>query len=59
MDVTPLIPAGRQVIDSYGAHGFRVSGIGYDGAILVFPDRTELWAVTALGRCHRREPARR
>ena len=48
MDVTPLIPAGRQVIDSYGAHSFHVSGAGYDGAILVFPDKTVAWPVTAL-----------
>ena len=48
MDVTPLIPAGRQVIDSYGAYSFHVSGTGYDGAILVFPDRTESWGVAAL-----------
>jgi uncharacterized protein len=48
MDVTPLIPAGRQVIDSYGAHSFHVSGAGYDGAILVFPDKTVSWPVTAL-----------
>jgi uncharacterized protein len=48
MDVTPLIPAGRQVIDSYGARSFHVSGAGYDGAILVFADRTEGWAVSAL-----------
>jgi uncharacterized protein len=48
MDVTPLIPAGRQVIDSYGAHSFHVSGAGYGGAILVFPDKTESWPVTAL-----------
>jgi uncharacterized protein len=43
----PLIPAGRQVIDSYGARSFHVSGAGYDGAILVFPDRTVRWEVTA------------
>lgn len=48
MDVTPLIPADRQVIDSYGAGGFHVSGVAYDGAILVFPDGTQTWAVTAL-----------
>src|ERR1700730_893369 len=48
MDVTPLIPAGRQVIDSYGAHSFHVSGAGFGGAILVFPDRTVNWPVTAL-----------
>jgi uncharacterized protein len=45
MDVTPLIPADRQVIDSYGARGFHVSGAGYEGAILVFPDGTRSWAV--------------
>ena len=48
MDVTPLIPAGRQVIDSYGAHSFHVSGAGFGGAILVFPDKTVSWPVTAL-----------
>ncbi len=48
MDVTPLIPADRQIIDSYGARGFHVSGAAYDGAILVFPDTTLGWAVTGL-----------
>lgn len=48
MDVTPLIPADRQVIDSYGALGFHVSGVGYEGAILVFPDATEPWPVRDL-----------
>ena len=48
MDVTPLIPDDRQVIDSYGAAGFHVSGVGYDGAILVFPDGTEPWAAATL-----------
>jgi uncharacterized protein len=49
MDVTPLIPADRQVIDSYGAQGFHVSGNGYGGAILVFPDATLSWEVGGLG----------
>jgi uncharacterized protein len=49
MDVTPLIPADRQVIDSYGARGFHVSGAGYEGAILVFPDATIPWPVSGLG----------
>jgi uncharacterized protein len=44
MDVTPLIPADRQVIDSYGRESFRVSGVAHEGAILVFPDTTEPWA---------------
>ncbi|HEV2545801.1 MAG TPA: Mth938-like domain-containing protein [Stellaceae bacterium] len=47
MDVTPIIPAGRQVIDSYGPSGFHVSGAGYESAILVFPDATVVWNVAS------------
>jgi uncharacterized protein len=46
MDVTPLIPADRQVIDSYGPGIFRVSGTRYEGPLLVFPDRTQVWNAT-------------
>jgi len=49
MDITPLIPAGRQVIEGYSASGFRVSGALYAGSVLVFVDRTELWPVSSLG----------
>lgn len=48
MDLTPLIPAGRQIVESYGGGGFRVSGVAFTGSILVFPDRTLPWAVAAL-----------
>jgi uncharacterized protein len=44
MDVTPLIPRGRQVINSYGAGGFLVSGERYDGSLLVFPERVAPFA---------------
>ena len=44
MDVTPVVPADRQVIDSYGRASFRVSGVAHEGAILVFPDETVAWA---------------
>jgi uncharacterized protein len=43
MDLTPLGAAGRQVIERYGASGFRVSGVVYQGPLLVFPDRTMVW----------------
>ena len=43
MDVTPLIPADRQVIDAYGPGIFRVSGTLYEGPVLVFPDHTQQW----------------
>lgn len=45
MDVTPLVAKDRQVIESYGASGFRVSGNSYDGAILVLPQATHAWPV--------------
>jgi uncharacterized protein len=48
LDVTPLVAKDRQVIESYGASGFRVSGNSYDGAILVLPQATHSWPVAAL-----------
>ena len=48
MDVTPLAAKDRQIIESYGASGFRVSGNLYDGAILVLPHSTEALPITAL-----------
>jgi uncharacterized protein len=44
MDLTPHIPADRQVIESYGRGGFRVSGINHAGAVIVFPETTVAWA---------------
>ncbi len=44
MDLTPLAPAGRQVIERYSADGFQVSGIVYSGPVLVFANRTTMWA---------------
>lgn len=47
MDVTPLIPEGRQIIQGYGADGFRVSGKSYDSAILVSPTETVRWSASS------------
>ncbi|CAA7623542.1 conserved hypothetical protein [Candidatus Terasakiella magnetica] len=49
MDITPLIPAGRQIIKGYGDKGFTVSGIRWEGSVLVFPDRTLAWGATDAG----------
>ena len=43
MELTPLVPPGRQIIERYGAGGFRVSGAIYPGPVIVFPDRTIAW----------------
>jgi uncharacterized protein len=45
VDITPLIPADRQVIDTYAPGRFRVSNIVHEGAVIVFPDRTIAWDV--------------
>ncbi len=50
VDITPLVPAGRQVIQGYGDGGFRIGGEAYRGSVLVFPSTTLSWPVTALHR---------
>ena len=46
MDVTPLIRSDQQVIQSYSNGRFRVSGHSYEGAVFVFPEKTELWGLS-------------
>ena len=48
MDLTPLVPSGRQMIESYGEGRFKVTGIVHTGSVIVFPDRTLAWPVTEL-----------
>lgn len=43
MDVTPLIPEGRQIIQSYGANSFKVSGERYETGLIVTPEKTQEW----------------
>jgi uncharacterized protein len=45
VDITPLVPAGRQMIDSYGGGRFTVSGAVHEGSIIVFTDRTLAWRI--------------
>jgi uncharacterized protein len=49
MDVTPLIPQGKQIIDGYGEGGFRVSGQRVEGSIIVFPDKVVAWPAAVPG----------
>jgi len=48
MELTAVSPAGRQIIERYAASGFRVSGVVYQGPVMVFPDRTMQWPEAAL-----------
>jgi len=43
MDVTPLIREGQQIIQSYAAGVFRISGISYEKALIVSPAQTIVW----------------
>ncbi len=45
MDVTPLVPEGRQIIQGYSAGGFKVSGKPYEGPIIVTPTGTMPWSI--------------
>ena len=44
MDLTPLIPGGRLIIESYGEGRLRISGHAYTGNHLVFPERVLPWS---------------
>jgi uncharacterized protein len=48
MDVTPLIPEGRQVIEGYGEGKFRISGAVHEGPVIVFPERALSWPIAAI-----------
>lgn len=45
MDITPAIPEGRLMVDSYGPGRFKIRGTHYPSSILLFPDRVETWPV--------------
>ena len=47
-DITPAIPVDRQVIQSYGDGGFRISDVRHEGAVIVLPGRTVPWPVGSI-----------
>lgn len=48
MDITPIIPGNRMIIDAYGPGRFRISGQVYQEPVLVFPDEVRIWAVSVV-----------
>ena len=46
LDITPLVPQGRQLIQGYGDGCFRVAGVVHTGSIFIVPDRTVAWPIT-------------
>ncbi len=45
MDITPLVPEGRQIVESYGGGRFRVSSVIHEGSVLITPEATLSWDV--------------
>ena len=48
VDITPLVPAGRQIIQGYGDRSFRIAGKDWQGSVIILPDQTQSWAVAAM-----------
>lgn len=46
MDITPLLPKGRQVITGYGNGGFKINHEFISGSLLVFPEQTLRWDIS-------------
>lgn len=47
-DISGLPEEGQQLINSYGEGGFRISGVRYEGSVLVLPSQTSEWSVASL-----------
>lgn len=45
MELTRIAPQDRQHIQKYGAGGFTVSAVRFDGPVLVFPHESLAWGV--------------
>jgi uncharacterized protein len=46
-DITPAVPAGRQIINGYGRGKFRIAGEEHAGSVIVLRERTFSWPVGA------------
>lgn len=45
MDITPAVPEGRNLIDSYGPGRFKVRGDAYQGSLIVTAGAVVPWSV--------------
>ncbi len=46
LDINPVVPQGRQQIQSYGDKRFRISGAVFESSVIVLPEETLRWPVT-------------
>jgi len=46
-DITPRLGGRRQLIESYGGGGFKISGSRYTGSVFILADGVVPWAATS------------
>lgn len=44
MDITPIVPGHRQLVQAYGDGAFRISGVQHTGSVIVFPETVFPWS---------------
>ncbi|MEO1224833.1 MAG: Mth938-like domain-containing protein [Pseudomonadota bacterium] len=49
MDITPIIPGDRMIIEAYGPGRFRISGQVHETPVMVFLDDVTTWSPTEAG----------
>lgn len=47
-DISGIPEEGQQLVNSYGDGGFRISGVRYDGNIIVLPNATSAWDIGSI-----------
>lgn len=47
LDITPVTPEGRQVIQKYGNGGFQIAGVAFKSSVLVMSETSITWDVQA------------
>lgn len=47
IDINPVVPQGRQLVQGYGDGRFKISTVDYQGSVLVLPDETLAWNISS------------
>ncbi len=45
IDIDPVIPPGRQLVQKYGDGRFTITTVVLEGSVIVFPEETTPWSV--------------
>jgi uncharacterized protein len=47
VDISPLIPEGKKIIEAYGNGGFKVNAERIEGSIVIMPDAVFNWQISS------------